>query len=550
MRIQHNIPALNAYRNYTSNTTAVSKSLEKLSSGYRINRAGDDAAGLAISEKMRAQITGLKAANKNAKDGISLVQTAEGALTEVHSMLNRMVDLAQQSANGTFDNDVDRANLMKEFTKLNEEIDRIADSTNFNGIKLLNGDLSSGGGSTAGVAGKLAMSDAVKAAAGGYVAATQAKSDIKFTTATGAYADDDVITLKVAGSDGNIHSVDLTVDATNKKLIGADGAEYSIANAATITDAELADAFAAELGEIDGLSDKFTFDTTTTSGTLSIISKDKGANAATIEMSSMTTTSTTGNATAAAVAVTKGDDAFETLDISDYLGQVGASGWDKTGTVDAKDAIFDINGQKFAVAADAASAAELVKQFGQDVNIVMFNNDDDDTAADLVNQINAKTGLSTDLDATDTNKINLKGTPGTTTPGTGGLTLQIGDTSESFNKLTVSVGDMHSAALGIASLNIGNQDGASAAVAKLKDAINQVSSTRGELGATQNRLEHTRNNLSVTTENITDAEASIRDVDIAEEMMAYTKNNILVQSAQAMLAQANQMPQGVLQLLQ
>ena len=141
MRIQHNIAAMNAYRNYNINTSAVSKNLEKLSSGYKINRAGDDAAGLAISEKMRAQITGLDAATKNVKDGISLVKTAEGAMQEVQDMLNRMVNLATQSANGTYDNEVDRANLQKEVDQLRAEINRIADSSNFNGIKLLDGSL-------------------------------------------------------------------------------------------------------------------------------------------------------------------------------------------------------------------------------------------------------------------------------------------------------------------------------------------------------------------------------------------------------------------------
>ncbi len=141
MRIQHNIMAMNAYRNYTNNTSALSKNLEKLSSGYKINRAGDDAAGLAISEKMRAQITGLDKAQDNAKDGISLVQTAEGALTEVHDMLNRMYELAEQSANGTYENETDRAQLQKEVTQLKSEINRIADSANFNGIKLLDGSM-------------------------------------------------------------------------------------------------------------------------------------------------------------------------------------------------------------------------------------------------------------------------------------------------------------------------------------------------------------------------------------------------------------------------
>ena len=139
MIIQHNIAALNSYRQLSTNNNAISKNLEKLSSGYKINRAGDDAAGLAISEKMRAQITGLEKAQDNANDGISLVQTAEGALTEVHDMLNRMVELATQSANGTYDDETDRANLQKEVTSLKDEIDRISKSTNFNGINLLDG---------------------------------------------------------------------------------------------------------------------------------------------------------------------------------------------------------------------------------------------------------------------------------------------------------------------------------------------------------------------------------------------------------------------------
>ncbi len=139
MRIQHNIMAMNAYRNYNNNNKSLSGNLEKLSSGYKINRAGDDAAGLAISEKMRAQITGLDAAQKNVKDGISLVKTAEGAMQEIQDMLNRMDYLATQSANGTYDNEVDRANLNKEVSALKSEINRIADSANFNGIKLLDG---------------------------------------------------------------------------------------------------------------------------------------------------------------------------------------------------------------------------------------------------------------------------------------------------------------------------------------------------------------------------------------------------------------------------
>ncbi len=274
MRIQHNIAALNSHRQLGTNNTAVGKNLEKLSSGYRINRAGDDAAGLAISEKMRAQITGLETAQKNANDGISLVQTAEGALTEVHSMLNRMVELAHQSANGTYQDTIDRENLQKEVTSLTDEINRIAQGTNFNGLNLLDGTQSNG------------------------------------------------------------------------------------------------------------------------------------------------------------------------------------------------------------------------------------------------------------------------------------LTLQIGDTSDSFNKLTVTIKNMDATSLTLNNIDISTQSGAQGAVATIKAAINAVSGTRGDLGALQNRLEHTINNLGVTSENMTAAESRIRDVDMAKEMMSYTKNNILVQASQAMLAQANQLPQGVLQLLQ
>ena len=363
MRIQHNIAALNSYRNLTNNNSAVSKNLEKLSSGYKINRAGDDAAGLAISEKMRAQITGLNTAQKNAQDGVSLVQTAEGALTEVHSMLNRMVELADQSANGTYDNAVDRANLQKEITSLKDEIDRIADSTNFNGINLLDGSLQKGAKVTVSITGK--------------VGGAALKAD-----GQGAY-----------------------------KL-----------------------------------------------------------------------------------------DTFQTGDA------------------------VTINGKTYTYDAQANPAKDPTK----------FKN-----FAELQNAAKA--------DGID---IGGAATAATATKAGKELTLQIGDTSADFNQMTVGVNDMHTKALGIDTIDISTQDGAQKAVDLIKTAINSVSSTRGDLGAIQNRLEHTINNLSVTAENMTAAESRIRDVDMANEMMAYTKNNILVQSSQAMLAQANQIPQGVLQLLQ
>ena len=414
MRIQHNIMAMNAYRNYSKNTSALSKNLEKLSSGYKINRAGDDAAGLAISEKMRAQITGLKAANKNVKDGVSLVQTAEGALQEVHDMLNRMDSLATQSANGTYDNEVDRLNLQKEVTALKTEIDRIADSSNFNGRKLLDGSMDG-------------------------LQTMNYKSD--------ATTDKAALDLSIA------HDKQISVGGTKKNI--------------TIE-------FAA-------------FD---------------GTNASKAEMDA------NGKITITLQKDTAATKTYTAADIQDLIAHADVSNATANMTDDEKAALNQ--------------ALADVKVSGKDISIEK-----------------AMDGFTTKTGTVDPNRKTGEK-----------LTLQIGDTADSFNKMKVNVGDMHSKALGIADLTVADQDGAAAAIQSIKDAINTVSSTRGDLGAIQNRLEHTQNNLSVMTENIQDAESTIRDTDVADEMMAYTKNNILIQSAQAMLAQANQVPQGVLQLLQ
>ena len=400
MRIQNNIMAMNAYRNYTTNTNALSKNLEKLSSGYKINRAGDDAAGLAISEKMRAQITGLDKAQDNAQDGISLVQTAEGALTEVHDMLNRMYELAEQSANGTYD-DTDRTQLQKEVNDLRTEIDRISESANFNKINLLDG--SRDGGRTYAFSGAASGTDAA----------------VDLTIKVGQYT----------GTDGQKKNLTISLAAGS-----ATAATVSSTGAITITVNETKGATASEI--LAALKDA--------------------------EMSAVT-------------------DAELKASITTALAGATASGVGVTG----------------------------------------------DTAA---------TGLAVTT---------------ATAAGTGtALTLQIGDTADSFNQLEVSIAKCDATAMKIDGIDISTQDGAQAAMKDIENAINYISDVRGTLGATQNRLEHTINNLSVMEENIQNAESSIRDTDVAEEMMSYTKNNILIQSAQAMLAQANQVPQGVLQLLQ
>lgn len=529
MRIQHNIMAMNSYRNYSSNTSALSKNLEKLSSGYKINRAGDDAAGLAISEKMRAQISGLEQAQSNAKSGINLVQTAEGALTEVHSMLNRMVTLADQSANGTYDNETDRANLQKEVSQLKSEINRIADSSNFNGINLLDGSLSANG--TSASVPEITGLDTTTTAA------------TKFTTQTANFADGTsgvdkgILSMTVNYTDekGTAQSVSvkLTIDSANKKLVAADGTTYDITANNDIKKGEAQKAF---LGELNKSELAKTFKMSVATDAIQFDARTSGS--ATTVKSILADVK--GDQTATPVEVlnaqqntTAGVDAFESIDMVHTANKYTIGD------------VFTVGGQKFAFANTQEDAVKL----GEDgVNAVVVTTKAQVAAGDvtkLADLIEQKTGYKPTVATTS---LQFKAPTGST--GKGGLTLQIGDTAEKFNQLTVSVGDMHAKALGIGDVDISTQAGASSSIEKIKAAINSVSSTRGDLGATQNRLDHTINNLSVMTENIQDAESTVRDTDVAKEMMAYTKNNILVQSAQAMLAQANQVPQGVLQLLQ
>lgn len=490
MRIQHNIMAMNAYRNYNNNTSALSKNLEKLSSGYKINRAGDDAAGLAISEKMRAQITGLKAASKNVKDGVSLVKTAEGALQEVHDMLNRMDSLATQSANGTYDNEVDRANLQKEVTALKSEIDRIADSSNFNGLKLLDGSLGEG---------KIDVSAAKFGGAGKTPAVTAATGAAStFTPDAATAAQEYTMKVEYLDASGKSHTVDVkyTGDATGAKENGAAMKKALAANSE--------------------LSSVFDIAVSATDGKITMTSK------------------VTGEKGAKLISVASGDQAL-TADVATTAGANEKVTVD-AGAVPAAGDTLTINGKTYEFVASADKAPTT-----DGATAVLVGKDADASTANL-NKALAGSGVEV------TNAANVM----TFTAAKDGspLRLQIGDTADEFNQLNVSVGDMHSVALGIGDLSIADQESAAKAIDKIKTAINTVSSTRGDLGAIQNRLEHTSNNLSVMTENIQDAESTIRDTDVADEMMAYTKNNILVQSAQAMLAQANQVPQGVLQLLQ
>ena len=702
MRIQHNIMAMNAYRNYTNNVSAMKANLEKLSSGYKINRAGDDAAGLAISEKMRAQITGLETAQKNAKDGISLVQTAEGALTEVHDMLNRMVELATMSANGTYDNTTDRAQLQKEMDQLNSEINRIADSANFNGIKLLDGSMDADGriantttvfagmkignnvngtpvgsitgavggpngkkgiyltghtaGSTAGalnktdtsiryhkdaaVAGKTSFT--VDLDGTGYSASAGTKIDgIEFllqagaadkftgnktnhlsTSSTAAKALEYSVT---ANGEGKITSEDIAIAI--EKAIKDNGGKIYI-NSGVYTAAGATNAKAAYIEySVTRDGDKLKFEmtdkgyddacaaanadaaaTTPTganffAGNLNIglaanasvggtdaLDKfgaannlDVVGNAATCEINEGTTPADTIYAQAYI--------RFDPADVgasstglnktTDYIGdgkgfKIGDEYYvfagsdatfnteyaDNVKVVDIRDLTNLTNDMAVGTAAEKAAFKDDLRKALDRLSVAAKDNEMFDVQVEergtilVVNERTTYTGGAnlTEKDWGFENQIQAFGSAQSTTTvvkeAGKSLTLQIGDTAEDFNQLKVNIKDIHTDSLGIDKIRIDDQTSAAAAIDVIKAAINKVSDIRGTLGATQNRLDHTINNLSVMTENIQDAESTIRDTDVAAEMMKYTKNNILIQSAQAMLAQANQVPQGVLQLLQ
>ncbi|RKJ57546.1 flagellin [bacterium 1XD42-1] len=518
MIVQHNIMALNSYNRLGTNNNAVQKNLEKLSSGYRINRAGDDAAGLAISEKMRAQITGLERAQLNAKDGISLVQTAEGALTEVHSMLNRLVELGVESANGIYQA-TDRDKIQAEVNQITEEIDRISKSTNFNGIKLLDGSL---GSSTANVDGGSAITatqtDATQAQ---YVGANAVLNGVTFASLTKG----DVLTVTV-----------------NTRINGTDSAQtfsltYNPDKHTQLSD--LQDALNAQIKEAFGADFKVTDNTQV----LTFEAKEAGADKAIVSGMSWTVKNYNDSASGVVVATgstsmteTKGVDAYTT--VSGFDG--GATALTKTSSsADVEKNTLTINGQKFVMVKDKDAAAN-VNKIDSGINVIVAK-DLDQAAAD----IEKATGIKVAVDGNNLKVFAPKGAAS----GGAGLTLQVGDTADSFNKVTVSVDNMSSAGLGVNGLTVTDQGIAADSITRVKSAIEKVSVNRGRLGALQNRLEHTLNNLATTTENMTNAESRIRDTDMAQEMMAFTKNNVLVQAAQSMLAQANQQPQQVLQLL-
>ena len=437
MVVQHNITAMNANRMLGVTTSGQSKSTEKLSSGYRINRAADDAAGLSISEKMRKQIRGLSQASDNAEDGISCVQTAEGALTEVHSMLQRMNELAVKAGNGTMSED-DRQNVQDEIDQLVDEIDRVSETTKFNETYLLKGDDTSNGNT------KSLEANAEIGQIDGLT--VTAKADKTYTD------NDDVKIGKVIvkSSDTNVVTVD------------ADQLTEAAGNIAKIT----------------------------TDGTEVVVTKNDGKT-----------------------------DTYATVD-----------------KFKAAYAGLDIAG---------AGAVTISKT----LDTATANTDDTVTGTYTGNLNSYKVGDS----------VNVKlavGASGETALSNGSkallLSFQVGADTTSENKISVTMDSMSAKSIGVDGIKVTGSDSTNAdkAVDTISDAIKKVSKQRSALGAVQNRLEHTISNLDNVVENTTSAESRIRDTDMAEEMVSYSKNNILMQAGQSMLAQANQQNQGVLSLLQ
>lgn len=670
MRIVHNINALNAHRQLGNNNSAVGKNLEKLSSGLRINRAGDDAAGLAISEKMRGQIRGLDMASRNANDGISLIQTAEGALNETHSILQRLRELAVQSSNGTYEEGVDRVQLNKEASALKDEIDRIASSTHFNNQKLLNGELDAkvvdggplptGGAIVAGVDGK-AGSAAVKAqftldlgagyvagaggtdtfeyagittaaltagataadianafntaakangasgAGAGFTAAADANGVITFTQDTGAklsaaeLAEMTTASAGVntpattavntvvgadAGAGAAATAAKYSLELDWSKLQGGDSIKignqtYTFSNEATndnninISDINAGDAvdqLAARNTVMTALDTAISADfgdhtvaagtmaASTDVGTLTITADDAGA-AGNLGEVRATGTALTAKTDLAGKDAGKADPAkFATATMKIDLAKLKADDVFKIG---AKEIKIVANGKGSGIAG-AAAAGELALQ--ADGTLL---------AADFENKVAESAGLNTDkvsynaankeLTFTNTNttdtaadfaaklpafKLGAVGAGGVVAFPTEGVTFQIGANGTADDRVTLKVANQDTTTLGINGVDISTDVGANAAIDLITKATNTVSGTRADLGALQNRLEHTIANLGVSVENLTAAESRIRDVDMAKEMMEMTKNNILTQAAQSMLAQANTQPQSVLQLLQ
>ncbi len=495
MVVQHNLTAMNSNRMLGITQGTLSKSTEKLSSGYKVNRAADDAAGLAISEKMRKQIRGLTQASANAEDGISSVQTAEGALTEVHDMLQRMNELAVKAANGTNSED-DRSYIQDEIDQLTQEIDRVAETTKFNETYLLKGDTKNKDG--------MGYTYSYKAVD----AASKADATVSFSagdTASGLKA-----TVAFATADGK----DVTAaDANNlAKAIRDQGL--------TITTSTVNNAVAYSVS-LNGSDAKSNFDVVANAdGTSFKVVNAKGNEVATVTITDGATDKTAGRSEI--VTAYTATAAYAVGDVYSF--------YDKDGnaiSANKLDQYFTANVAGATAGSTATGTTQIFANAGAPkVYDVLGKELSAQTRADMVMGTKDKTA---DLH----------------------LDFHVGADGTANNKININIEAMSAKSLGVNGLRVDGTNGTNAtdSIETIAAAIKKVSTQRSALGAVQNRLEHTINNLDNIVENTTAAESQIRDTDMATEMVKYSNANILSQAGQSMLAQANQSNQGVLSLL-
>lgn len=553
MVVQHNMSAMNANRMLGVTTGQQAKSTEKLSSGYRINRAADDAAGLSISEKMRSQVRGLNQASTNAQDGISLIQTAEGALNEQHSILQRMRELSVQAANGV-ETDGDREAVNNEISQLQEELTRISDTTEFNTMKLLDGSLS-GGGTLKDI--KVDASVNTKALENGALTTTAAIAG-KYTSATAVNAADagmkigDTTSLTVNYLNEKGEQESLTVNLKYKDsttLVSEDGSREYTVTAGAATDAQKTTAFLAELKQTS-LADSFNI-TSDAAKKLIFTAKEAGTDAPRILSTSESNIKEGVFTQVAAVATTFATAATDTPSDSYQSLMDTIGGYDGAATSKIEDYIFEVNGQKFAYVNAAGETAIKNMADYKDLNYVVVADATDVSGEHglMANLISTKTGINAAVNDDD-DGINLKAGAKGNAAAKKGMTLQIG--ANEGQTMSFNIEEMSAKSLGVDGnkVDLSTQEGAQKATTTIDEAIKKVSTERGKMGAIQNRLEHTISNLDTASENTQTAESRIRDTDMAEEMVEYSKNNILAQAGQSMLAQANQSTQGVLSLLQ
>ncbi|SEK42733.1 flagellin [Pseudobutyrivibrio ruminis] len=493
MVVQHNMQAANASRTLNITTDSQSKSTEKLSSGYKINRAADDAAGLSISEKMRKQIRGLTQASTNASDGVSSVQTAEGALTEVHDMLQRMNELAVQAANGT-NSESDRDDIQNEISQLTQEIDRIASTTKFNETFLLKGDI-----------GLKKM----------YISAHDAGLEgtlVQNTTRA-------TFTME-------------SLEAGEKYTIG--GTQYTIG---AKTKEEAAKALHLEDKHDENNEGKESEWSLTAGDTISIDGKTYTiVDGSTSDVANSKVTNGYLNNLIVAGSTLKYNGNEVTM-----FAQLATDG---SGIDKANATLITASAAYNMVAIELKAASSVGATDGAA---------DVDKSGDAYTWKERTVQQTNGVDTTDTKTISFSITKGfVNVQNALTLNLHVGADAAMSNKINVNIEAMNSKSIGINGLNVSDATGKAAtyAIDAIADAIQRVSAQRAELGAIQNRLEHSIKNLDNVVENTEAAESRIRDTDMADQMVEYSKNNILQQAGQSMLAQANQATQGVMNLLQ